>query len=126
MSRLFNKLLSRCICIVILLQKHLKLKIQRMGGQFSYDFTEGVTHVIVNKPMTPKCSIALKKNIPLMKLDWVDQVWIDSHDELVHATDEKYMTFVCPVFYKLTICVSQISQRLKQSYKEIIEEHGKQ
>jgi len=96
-----------------------------MGGQFSYAYTVGVTHVIVDKPMTPKCWIASKKKIPLMKPEWVNQVWIDSHEELDHATDEKYMTFVCPVFYKLTICVSQISQGLKQSYKEIIEEHGK-
>jgi hypothetical protein len=95
-----------------------------MSGHTTKDFTQGVTHVVAGNILSEKCAAAFCKDIPVMTKDWIEAVWKDSQVELVHATDVKYVLHACPMFYKLTICVSQVNADLKNALKKTIEANG--
>lgn len=94
-------------------------------GICSGSLTKGVTHVIAYSLMTEKVLTAYKTNIPVMMPEWIDAVWQDSQNDLVHAVDEKYVKYACPIFHKLVVCVSQVFTKLKEAIRNVIEANGK-
>jgi hypothetical protein len=101
------------------LQDELTRKIRLMSGYREEDYTLRVTHVVAGNILSEKCAAAFCRKIPVMTKDWIEAVWKDSQVELVHATDVKYALHACPLFYKLTIGVSQ-SNELKETVRKLM------
>jgi hypothetical protein len=99
-----------------------------MSGYREEDYTLRVTHVVAGSILSEKCAAAFVRATPVMTKDWIEAVWKDSQVELVHATDVKYALHACPIFYKLTIGVSQsqLNADLKNALKKTIEANGKE
>jgi hypothetical protein len=97
-----------------------------MFGTETKSLTKGVTHVVTDSVMTEKVFVAYESNIMVMKTEWVDAVWEDSQNEIVHATNEKYAKYSCPIFHNMIICVSQVSNKLKEALRKTIEANGGQ
>lgn len=99
-------------------------KIKLMLGEVSNAFTKGVTHVVAEHMLTDKVITAAELKVPVMKTEWVDQVFTDSQSSLIFATNEKYVSFYAPMFHNLTICLSQIPNSLKNALCNVITDNG--
>ena len=59
--------------------------------------------------------------------EWVNAVWKSiclDYKEDKFATDDQFLSYTCPVFKGLTICVSQLPRKEKNDLKALIEENG--
>ena len=63
--------------------------------------------------------------MPVMTAEWVDECWRRGLSENIIATDPVFTKYGCPVFYGLTICISQVPKKEKEQLKTIIEDNGK-
>ena len=95
-----------------------------MLGEVTQKLTRGVTHVVADKALREKVVVAYKSNIPVMTTEWVDAIFEDSQNSLIHATDAKYVKNTCKIFHNLQICVSQIPSALKNALRKVIECNG--
>ena len=60
--------------------------------------------------------------------EWVDAVWknvCQDFKEGTSATDDIFLSYTCPVFKGLVICVSQLNKKDKEILKKLIEDNGK-
>ncbi|CAB4058513.1 TOPBP1 [Lepeophtheirus salmonis] len=94
-------------------EKEKKAEIQKliesMSGVYSNTFHDGVTHLIAAVVHSPKYSVAVEKEIPIMTEEWV------------HG---QFSRFKCPALMGLNISVSQMNPKDKDLLKKSIESHG--
>ncbi|XP_042237542.1 DNA topoisomerase 2-binding protein 1-like isoform X2 [Homarus americanus] len=105
----------------------LQMLVERMAGIYSNIFHEGVTHLVANAVGSKKYCVAVQKEIPVMTGEWVKAVWKAVHldfQEDISATDQQFLSYVCPVFKGLVISVSQLQRKQKEAIRKIIEENG--
>ncbi|XP_071748981.1 DNA topoisomerase 2-binding protein 1-A [Lepeophtheirus salmonis] len=109
-------------------EKEKKAEIQKliesMSGVYSNTFHDGVTHLIAAVVHSPKYSVAVEKEIPIMTEEWVRNVWKKSQNDNVAATDGQFSRFKCPALMGLNISVSQMNPKDKDLLKKSIESHG--
>ncbi|XP_040581730.1 DNA topoisomerase 2-binding protein 1-A [Lepeophtheirus salmonis] len=98
--------------------------IERMSGVYSSTFHDGVTHLVAAVVHSPKYSVAVEKEIPIMTEEWVLQVWKKSQIDNVAAVDRQFTRYACPALMGLGITVSQMSVKDKEVIKKTIESHG--
>jgi hypothetical protein len=96
-----------------------------MAGFYTSSFTLAVTHVLAEDVLSAKCTQAYKTRIPVMRADWIEAVWKESLNDISKATDSHFTRFVCPIFYNINFCFSQIDPCKKQSLVKIVESNGK-
>ncbi|KAK4321748.1 hypothetical protein Pmani_007486 [Petrolisthes manimaculis] len=111
----------------------LQQRVERMAGIYSSNFHQGVTHVVAKSVGSKKYLVAVEQDIPILTMEWVHAVWRaamgqavgqQGTGEEVRATDEQFLSYACPVFKGLNICVSQLDRSTKLALKNIIEENG--
>ncbi len=95
-----------------------------MGGIYSNSFHDGVTHLICSVVRSRKYEVAVEKDIPIMTLDWVEQVWEKGKHEAIHATDPQFLRYRCPALLGLSITISQLVRSDRETLKKMIENHG--
>merc|ERR1712126_793192 len=105
-------------------KRELQTKIERMGGVYSNNFHDGVTHLVAKHVRSPKYDVAVKKEIPIMTDEWVTQVWEKGMHQNIHATDPTFTRYKCPALMGLTLTVSQMGRKDKELLKKSIENHG--
>ncbi|XP_045617941.1 DNA topoisomerase 2-binding protein 1 isoform X2 [Procambarus clarkii] len=101
--------------------------IERMAGIYSNNFHESVTHLVANSVGSKKYCVAVQQEIPVMTGEWVKAVWKSvgkDFQEDILATDQQFLSYACPVFKGLTICVSQMPRKEKAALQKMIEENG--
>lgn len=71
-----------------------------------------------------KYDVAVKKEVPVMTAEWVDQVWERGRHDNVHAVDPQFARYRCPALRGLAISVSQLNRKDKELLRKSIESHG--
>lgn len=60
-----------------------------------------------------------------MTPEWVDAVWTESQKVNVHCNDEKFQSYSCGPFYKLTICATGLANAAeKRELEKLITNAG--
>ncbi|XP_068207098.1 DNA topoisomerase 2-binding protein 1 isoform X2 [Palaemon carinicauda] len=101
--------------------------INRSSGIYSNNFSEAVTHLVAKTVGSKKYIVAIERDIPIMTGEWLRAVWnavSREYREDIYATDEQFLSYTCPIFKNLVICVSQMPRKNKAALKKIIEENG--
>ncbi|KAK7027481.1 hypothetical protein SK128_007595 [Halocaridina rubra] len=101
--------------------------ITRSSGIYSNNFSDSVTHLVADTVGSPKYMVAVEREVPIMTGEWLTSVWKAVCKDFrrdVSATDEQFLSYKCPVFKKLVICVSQMPRKAKDALKKKIEENG--
>ncbi|XP_071515470.1 DNA topoisomerase 2-binding protein 1-like isoform X2 [Panulirus ornatus] len=130
-SPIHNTAMKGLVITLTGFEKEAKVEIQmlveRMAGIYSNNFHEGVTHVVAKSVGSKKYFVAVQHDIPIMTGEWVKAVWSavsqDFREDIL-ATDQQFLSYACPVFKGLVICVSQMQRKEKEALKKIIEENG--
>ncbi|XP_014482988.1 PREDICTED: DNA topoisomerase 2-binding protein 1-A isoform X2 [Dinoponera quadriceps] len=116
-----------CICASGLSPES-KDQIQRyveyMGGFFTKQFRNSVTHLVTDSVMSIKYEVAIDMKIPIMTKDWVNAVWDANLNEVVKADDEVFSKYKCPVFMNLVVTSTNLSKQQKEEVKRLIHDHG--
>ena len=95
-----------------------------MGGFYTSSFTMAVTHVLADCVLSAKCAVAYKAGVPVMRAEWVEEVWKESLNDISKATDSHFTRYVCPIFHNINVCFSQLDSGKKESLRKIIESNG--
>ncbi|XP_027237421.2 DNA topoisomerase 2-binding protein 1 isoform X2 [Penaeus vannamei] len=105
----------------------LQMLVERMAAIYSNNFHEGVTHLVANAVGSKKYIVAVEKEIPVMTGEWVQAVWKavnrDFREDIL-ATDQQFLSYTCPVFKGLVICVSQMHRKEKDALMKMIQDNG--
>lgn len=56
--------------------------------------------------------------------EWVEECWKVGQMEIVHASDERFRVFRCPIFKGLQVTVSQLDSKERRKVQKIIESNG--
>ena len=99
--------------------------VQRMNGVVSKPFAVAVTHVVAKNVITPKCYQAFKNEVPVMTAEWIRAVWKEGQEQIIDATDSKYVQYACGIFQNLSVCVSQVPTNVKTVIERIVTAGGK-
>ncbi|XP_070547179.1 DNA topoisomerase 2-binding protein 1-like isoform X2 [Ptychodera flava] len=98
--------------------------VQWMGGIISRDFTENVTHLVAGEVGSKRYHVAVSLGKPVMLPEWVIQCWNHSKNRYVHATDEEFAAYQCPVFKGCVICVTGLESDKRRDVSLLTQEHG--
>ncbi|ESO92053.1 hypothetical protein LOTGIDRAFT_233309 [Lottia gigantea] len=99
-------------------------KIELMGGSVFRDFTDVVTHLVAGEVGSYKYSVAASLKKDIMSPEWVQAVWEKSRYRHVHASDDIFSKYRCPVFKGFNVTVSGLTQSLRLEVKHLIESEG--
>jgi len=106
-------------------KKRLKALVEKMAGIYTNAFHDGVTHLITGTTKSDKYRIAVKKEVPCMLPDWIEEVWkLSQNDPTVSAVDSRFINHRCPPLLGVTITVSQLNRADKDLIKRTVEKHG--
>ncbi|KAK6180631.1 hypothetical protein SNE40_008642 [Patella caerulea] len=99
-------------------------RVQLMGGSISRDFTEHVTHLISGEVGSKKYQVAAALKKEIMSPEWVQAVWEKSRSRHVHASDDQFSKYRCPLFKGFCISVSGLPQDERKEIRKLIESEG--
>jgi len=105
-------------------KEKIKSMVEKMAGIYSNAFHDGVTHLVAAKANSQKYEVAVGKEIPCMVPGWVEEVWRVSQEEIINATDPRFVAYRCPALLGVTICVSQLNKSDKELLRKKVETHG--
>ncbi|KAK7583879.1 hypothetical protein V9T40_004842 [Parthenolecanium corni] len=106
-------------------KKKIKDLIGFMGGDCTDVLTTNTTHLIVSSIMSEKCVRAKERNIPVLRSEWIEDLWQRSLISDMNWTNAEFMAaYECPMFYKLNMSTSQLNEVEKKKIKKIIEDGG--
>ncbi|XP_032667662.1 DNA topoisomerase 2-binding protein 1 isoform X2 [Odontomachus brunneus] len=98
--------------------------VQYMGGFFTKQLRNSVTHLVTDSVMSAKYESAIEMKIPIMTKDWIKAVWEANLNEVVKANNEIFDKYKCPVFMNLVVTSTNLSKRQKEEVKCLIHDHG--
>ncbi|XP_046481485.1 DNA topoisomerase 2-binding protein 1 isoform X1 [Neodiprion pinetum] len=98
-------------------------KVEYMGGVYSRQLRNSVTHLIANFVMSEKYEKAVEQKIPVMTENWVTAIWEASLVENIRATSSRFDEYKCPVFMNLVVTSTNLSKR-KKEIKQLITDNG--
>ncbi|RZF42232.1 hypothetical protein LSTR_LSTR004381 [Laodelphax striatellus] len=110
--------------IPIPLKCKVREKILHMGGKYTSNLVESVTHLVTGGVQSKKYQKAAEKGISIMTVEWVDAVWNEGIRRNVHATNSQFNKYKCPVFLDLYVTVSNMPQSDKEKIKRLINSNG--
>lgn len=96
-----------------------------MGGHYTNNLVESVTHLVTNVVRSAKYEKASEQGIPVMVEGWINAVWEASLTRNVRATDPEFEKYKCPIFLDMYITCSNLKRVEKEQMKELITKHGK-
>lgn len=64
------------------------------------------------------------QNMKVMKAAWVDEVWKESSNDNILATNRKFEIYQVPIFYKLRVTTTGLTRREKEKVEELITKEG--
>lgn len=101
-------------------------KIKLMGGLYTKDFTEGVTHLICGGTKSEKYWLAARQGAKLMLPTWIDYLYTASLSANVNPNDPEILEkYKCKPFHKLTICsTGVVSSSSKKHLEKTVTENG--
>ncbi|PVD37157.1 hypothetical protein C0Q70_04152 [Pomacea canaliculata] len=100
------------------------LLVEQMGGDISRSLTADVTHLIAGGVGSQKYLVACRQGMHVMTAEWVQAVWERARHGHIHATDDQFSRFKCPVFKGLVVCVSGLDAEERKSVKRYVEQEG--
>ncbi|XP_075216325.1 mutagen-sensitive 101 isoform X2 [Lycorma delicatula] len=110
------------------LPSHMKMKVKEkvgyMGGLYTNNLVESVTHLVCGGVRSVKYDKAAERGITLMTVDWPNAVWDEGLKQNIHATDPQFNKYRCPVFYNLEITTTNLSNSEKLKLKQLVNSNG--
>lgn len=105
-------------------KKRLAELIGFMGGRCVDQLIEEVTHLVTDKVISKKYEQAAVRGIPIMKSDWVTDIWESRRSEYVSGTHERFSKHRVPPFYNLGVTSTGIKYKQKDDIKRLVNENG--
>ncbi|XP_071103201.1 DNA topoisomerase 2-binding protein 1-like [Haliotis cracherodii] len=116
--------LVSCTSIEKDVREQIHKQVEYMAGEVSKDFTDAVTHLIAGEVGSKKYVVAGSLGKHIMMPKWVTSVWEKAKYRHVHATDEQFQKYQCPIFCGLVVTVSGLDQDERKEVKKTIEAEG--
>jgi hypothetical protein len=110
-------------CTGIQDRMELYTKVVMMGGQYSRNFTNEVTHLIAESSGSEKYKVALQLGTMVVHPKWVEDCWSRGFYEVFSGTDlaEQYRL---ASLIGCTICVTGIDEASRVKIENLTKEHG--
>ncbi|CAL2027844.1 unnamed protein product [Caenorhabditis brenneri] len=109
-------------------KRSLQEKLQWMGGHISECLSAETTHLVVGKAQrTEKYKTAIKNGIPLIRTDWIDDLWETSQTTMGKFSGlgkDAINSYKLNVFEGLEMAVTSIDGCDRSSLIQLIEENG--
>ncbi|XP_049839921.1 DNA topoisomerase 2-binding protein 1-A-like isoform X1 [Schistocerca gregaria] len=105
-------------------KKQITKLVEFMGGVFTNKLRQSVTHLVAHSVLSEKYQKATEQGIPVMTEKWVLEVWEASKLRNVHATDDEFMSYKCPIFHNLCVTSSGLPHKERDTIKELINSNG--
>lgn len=105
-------------------KKKITKLVEFMGGVFTNKLRQSVTHLVAHSVLSEKYQKATEQGIPVMTEKWVLEVWEASKLRNVHATDEEFMNYKCPIFHNLCVTSSGLSHKERDTVKDLVNSNG--
>lgn len=102
----------------------LKKFIHYMGGDYIDELTEHCTHLVTITVMSNKYLEAGKRKLPILHIDWINDVWHKSFKENIVGTSSEFDKFKLPIFFNLNVTSSGLSVADRNNVKQLIESNG--
>lgn len=109
------------------LKKEFSALVEAMNGTYQADLTANTTHLITNTTLTKKYEEAVRRKISIYHIDWLNKVHQDISNAQYgnfKADDDKYVSYILPTFFELTITTTGIVKDERESIRNAVEEHG--
>lgn len=104
-------------------QKYSEL-VSFMGGLCQKKLPEMCTHLVANTVLSTKYESAVLNQIPVMSVEWIDQVWKKNSVGYVAATDHSFEAYKLPIFYNLKVATTSLSTKEKTKIEKLINGNG--
>nr|XP_029713990.1 DNA topoisomerase 2-binding protein 1-like [Aedes albopictus]XP_029713991.1 DNA topoisomerase 2-binding protein 1-like [Aedes albopictus] len=98
--------------------------VQHMGGYYLDILNAACTHLVAATVKSIKYEKAAEIKLKIMHPDWVKDVWEQSQQKMINATDSAFARHALPVFYSLTITSTGLSTQKRNQIKQLIEDNG--
>lgn len=95
-----------------------------MGGLCMPTLPESATHLVSNTVFSAKYEAAQQLNIPVMNVQWIDEVWKRNATDFVAATSSQFDEYKLPVFYNLNVTCTLLSNDEKAMVERLVSGHG--
>lgn len=95
-----------------------------MGGLCMTVLPERGTHLVSNTVFSAKYEAAVQMNIPVMQVQWIDEVWTRNATEFAAATDSQFDAFKLPVFYNLNVACTLLTNDEKTMVERLVTGNG--
>lgn len=95
-----------------------------MGGLCMSVLPDAGTHLISNTVFSAKYEAAVHLKIPVMRFEWIDEVWKRNANGFVAATDPQFDDFKLPVFYNLNVTCTLLTNEEKQMVEKLVTGNG--
>ncbi|KAK5649872.1 hypothetical protein RI129_000901 [Pyrocoelia pectoralis] len=105
-------------------KKELHEKVVLMAGYVSPSLTEACTHVVTNSVKSEKYIKGAEAAKKIMLSSWIEDVWNCSLKGNVHCSNERFNKHICPVFHKLVICCTGLTNIQRLDLCQQITENG--
>ncbi|XP_067686474.1 DNA topoisomerase 2-binding protein 1-like [Haliotis asinina] len=116
--------LVSCTSIEKDVREKIHKQVEYMAGEVSKDFTDAVTHLVAGEVGSKKYVVAGSLGKHIMMPKWVTAVWEKAKYRHVHATDDQFQKYRCPIFSGLVVTVSGLDQDERKEVKKTIEAEG--
>lgn len=98
--------------------------VHHMGGYYLDILNASCTHLVASTVKSIKYEKAAEIKLKIMHPDWVKDVWDQSQQKMISATDSVFSKYALPVFYSLTITSTGLSTQKRNQIKQLIEDNG--
>ncbi|XP_077996567.1 DNA topoisomerase 2-binding protein 1-A-like [Glandiceps talaboti] len=118
-------LVISCTSLAKSQRSEIRRLVQYMGGSVMGDFTENVTHLVAGEVGSKKYHVAVSLGKPVMLPEWVTHCWDRSKTKYqLHATDDEFNDFCCPIFKGCVICVSGLDSEKRTDVSVLANKNG--
>ncbi|KAF3420403.1 hypothetical protein E2986_06198 [Frieseomelitta varia] len=116
-----------CICASGLSPEekdHVQKLIEYMGGIFTRQLRNPVTHLVTSSVMSAKYEAALDMKIPIVTKEWVEAIWEENLKSFVTPNDSMFNKYKASVFLNLVVTSTNLPKRQKEEIKRLINSNG--
>ncbi|XP_043677454.1 DNA topoisomerase 2-binding protein 1 isoform X1 [Vespula pensylvanica] len=106
------------------MKNHVQQLVEYMGGFFTKQLRNCVTHLVTNSVMSAKYERAVELKIPVVTKDWIAAIWEENLNNFIKANDPIFDKYKCPVFMNLIVTSTNLSKRQKEEIKNLINNNG--
>ncbi|XP_059622588.1 DNA topoisomerase 2-binding protein 1-B-like [Phlebotomus argentipes] len=102
----------------------IKKLVHWMGGCYSNNLDASCTHLVTDTVKSKKYEIAGTRGLEIFRPEWVKDIWDKNQERAILAEEPIFNRHRLPVFHKLVVTSTNLSNTEKENIKRLIEENG--